>query len=363
MDHWIDNPDALDQALSTLPAGSALPLDTEFIRERTYHPQLALVQVALPEQILLIDPIAVPVAPGFTALLVDPGIEKQMHSASEDLEAISHHYGVVPEPLFDTQIAAALCGLGAGMSYQKLVANLLDVALEKGETRSDWLARPLSDSQCSYAADDVRHLGAAAEQLKSRLAKLDRLEWLRYDCNRLVRSAHSGDDPFPHLAQRGAQRLDREAQARLCRLLRWRETQARATDRPRRWLLENDLAIDLCARPPENRVEFERRLDAHPKAPRRLRGELWREIEAPLGGDDLDIPLAVDPSPEQRNCIKRLQQAVVGVASALELPETLLANRRSLEMLAQFPDRWPEALQGWRRELLEAPLRAVLQAG
>lgn len=363
MDHWINTRSALDEALADHPAGQPLPLDTEFIRERTYHPRLALVQVALPEQILLIDPLAVPDAPGLVAMLRDVTIEKQMHSASEDLEALGHHYGVVPEPLFDTQIAAAMCGLGMGMSYQKLVASLLDVALEKGETRSDWMARPLSESQCLYAADDVRHLGTAAGALKARLIELGRMEWLRYDCDRLVRSAHSGDDPHPHLAQRGAQRLDRQAQARLCRLLRWRETQARATDRPRRWLLENDLAIDLCARPAENRDEFERRLDAHPKAPRRLRAELWQEIEAPLSAQDQDIPLAVDPSPEQRNCIKRLQQAVVVIASALQLPETLLANRRSLESLAQSPDSWPEALQGWRRELLEEPLRAVLTAG
>jgi len=360
LDHWIDNPAALESALATLPAGQPLPLDTEFIRERTYYPRLALVQMALPDRILLVDPVTIPECAALKALLSDPTVEKQMHSASEDLEALSHHYGVIPTPLFDTQIAAALCGMGSGLSYQKLVAGLLDVALEKGETRSDWLARPLSESQKQYAADDVRHLGAAADALKQKLEALGRLDWHRQDCERLLRSAQAPDDPFPHLGLRSAQRLDATAQARLCRLLRWREVQARQDDRPRRWLLENDIAVELSAHPPADRNEFERRLDAHPKSPRRLRGELWRALIEPLSQDELAIPLAQDTPPELRQRIKQLQQAVAAVAESLDLPDPLLANRRSLELLAQSPDEWPESLMGWRRELLEAPLRKVL---
>ncbi len=360
MDHWIDTPDALAERLSGAPATRALALDTEFIRERTYFPRLALVQLALPDAILLIDPVALPEAPALVGLLGDATVEKRMHSASEDIEALRHHYGALPSPLFDTQIAAAMCGLGMGLSYQKLVANLLGVELEKGETRSDWLARPLSESQRHYAAEDVRHLDAAAELLRGRLERLGRLDWHAQDCARLLRATTTSDDPHPHLALRSAQRLDPEAQARLCRLLLWRERQARAQDRPRRWLLENDLAIDLAARLPAQRGEYEARLDAHPKAPRRLRGELWQELIRPLEDGERDIPLATEPAPALRSRVKRLQQAVAKIAGELDLPEPLLANRASLEALAQTPDRWPAMLEGWRASLLQAPLRAAL---
>lgn len=360
MDHWIDTPDALAARFAGAPATHALALDTEFIRERTYFPRLALVQLALPDGILLIDPVALPEAPALVALLDDAAIEKRMHSASEDIEALRHHYGALPSPLFDTQIAAALCGLGMGLSYQKLVANLLGIELEKGETRSDWLARPLSDAQRHYAAEDVRHLDAAADILRERLDRLDRLDWHAQDCARLLRTVTAADDPHPHLALRSAQRLDPDAQARLRRLLLWREGQARGQDRPRRWLLENDLAIDLAARPPAHRSEYEARLDAHPKAPRRLRGELWQELARPLDADERDIPLAIEQAPELRARVKRLQQAVAKVAGELDLPEPLLANRASLEALAQSPDEWPAALQGWRAGLLQEPLRGVL---
>lgn len=360
MDHWIDTPEALAQRLAEATGARALALDTEFIRERTYFPRLALVQLALPEGVLLIDPVALPEAPALVALLGDAAVEKRMHSASEDIEALRHHYGALPAPLFDTQIAASLCGLGMGLSYQKLVASLLGVHLEKGETRSDWLARPLSESQRHYAAEDVRHLDSAADILRERLERLGRLDWHAQDCARLLRSATTAADPNPHLGLRSAQRLDSESQARLCRLLRWRECVARAQDRPRRWLLENDLAIELAARPPVHRSEYEARLDAYPKSPRRLRGELWLELSRPLESDERDIPLATEPGQELRARVKRLQHAVAKIAVELDLPEPVLANRASLEALAQEPDRWPTALQGWRAGLLQDPLRAAL---
>src|SRR6185295_12655599 len=183
--------------------------------------------------------------------IANPAIVKLMHSASEDIQALQRGCGAPPAPLFDTQIAAALCGIGAGMGYQRLVESLLGVALPKSETRSDWMKRPLSAAQLAYAADDVLHLHALHAILRNRLRELGREAWLAEDCARLLAGASAGaSDPWPHLALRGAQFLDREAQARLCRLLRWRESQARASDRPKGWILDNDLAIALARKPP-----------------------------------------------------------------------------------------------------------------
>src|SRR5690606_6489884 len=129
-------------------------LDTEFIRERTYWPQLALVQMAVGEEILLIDPLIPGMTDALRPWLTDPTIVKVMHSASEDLVAFKCACDALPRPLFDTQTGAAMAGFGGGMGYQKLVAEITGVTLAKGETRSDWMRRPLSPAQLEYAADD-----------------------------------------------------------------------------------------------------------------------------------------------------------------------------------------------------------------
>jgi len=150
---WIRDPAELTARLAAAPP--RVGLDTEFVRERTWWPQLALVQIALDDaqgSILLADPLAPGITDALASMLADPAVVKVMHSASEDLVALKRHCGVVPSSLFDTQVAAALAGVGAGVGYQRLVQDTLGVALPKGETRSDWLRRPLSPRAPSKAA-------------------------------------------------------------------------------------------------------------------------------------------------------------------------------------------------------------------
>src|SRR5690606_6475158 len=142
---WIADPAELTAAMAHRP--SRIGLDTEFIRERTYWPVLALVQVETGKEILLVDPTEAGIPEALAGILADPGILKVMHSASEDLVAFKCSCGVLPTPLFDTQVAATLAGIGGGMGYQKLVEHVTGVQLAKGETRSDWLRRPLSPAQ------------------------------------------------------------------------------------------------------------------------------------------------------------------------------------------------------------------------
>ena len=215
---WINDPAALQAHLENPPAW--VGLDTEFVRERTYWPQLALVQMAIRDEILLIDTLAPGINEALRPLLSNPAVLKVMHSASEDLVALSHECGVLPAPLFDTQIAAALCGVGGGMGYQKLVQAITGVALAKGETRPDWLRRPLSDSQLEYAADDVVYLGAIHRELEARLQAQDRIGWLAQDCARLLANAADEGERWPHLSMRSSQIMDAPSQARLLRLLR-----------------------------------------------------------------------------------------------------------------------------------------------
>jgi ribonuclease D len=356
---WISNPEELTRRVATRPA--RVGLDTEFIRERTYWPQLALVQIATDDDLLLIDPLV----PGMTAalapLLADPAVLKIMHSASEDMVALQRACGVTPVSLFDTQIAAALAGVAAGIGYQRLVQDLLGISLGKGETRSDWLRRPLSAAQLEYAADDVRHLFALHDHLDARLRELDRHDWLAEDAARLASgSAAEAGERWPHLTLRTAQFLDADAQRHLLRLLRWRERQARDSDRPRGWILDNELAAALARSPPADFAALQARLDAHPKAPRKLGAAIWQALATPLP-DEPTMPLA-SAGDRDKTRLKRMQDAVSARSAELGLPDGVLASRRYLEVLLES-GVWPDMLSGWRKVQLEPLLAPLIAPG
>lgn len=358
MSHWISDPDALRRRLASPP--DRVGLDTEFIRERTYWPQLALVQLAIGDDILLVDPLVPGMGEALAPLLRNRGVLKVMHSASEDLIALQRGCGALPEPLFDTQIAAALAGIGAGMGYQRLVQELTGTALAKGETRSDWLRRPLSPAQLAYAADDVRHLHALHDALAARLRALGREAWAAEDSARLLATAASDEgERWPHLSLRAAQYLTPDAQRRLLRLLRWREAYARASDRPRNWILDNELAAALARNPPPDRAALQRLLEATPKAPRQLADAIWQALATPLPDED-QAPRAAAGDERDKAALRRLQDAVATRSAELGLPDGVLASRRWLEALLDGHD-WPGALSGWRRAELEPRLAPLLE--
>ncbi len=360
-DHrWIATPAELHALAGARPA--RIGLDTEFIRERTWWPQLALVQIAIDGEILLVDPLAPGMTDALAPILSDPGILKVMHSASEDLVAFKHACGVLPAPLFDTQVAAALSGVAAGVGYQKLVQQTLGVQLAKGETRSDWLRRPLSPAQLDYAADDVRHLFGLHDALRGGLQALGRLDWCEEDCARMLANAGADDlERWPHLNLRAAQYLDVAGQRRLLRLLRWRDAFARDNDRPRTWILDNELATLLARDPPIDQAGLQRQLDSHPKASRRLGEPMWKALATPLA-DEADAP---PPRSDDRDklALRRLQDAVAARSKELALPDGVLASRRWLQALLDLEteqSEWPAMLGGWRRQQLEATLAPLL---
>jgi ribonuclease D len=358
MPHWIDKPAQLRERLHTLPEW--VGLDTEFIRERTYWPQLALVQIAIGDEVLLVDPLPPGMSDALKPLLTAPGTIKVMHSASEDLVALTHTCGVAPAPLFDTQIAAALSGIGSGLSYQKLVQEITGVALPKGETRSDWLRRPLNAAQLEYAADDVRYLGRLYSALNEKLATLGRTDWLCSDCARLVAGANDTGERWPHLSLRSAQFFNADTQRMLLRLLRWRDAQARSSDRPRNWILDSEQVATLARHPPDDFDALRAWLENTPKSPRKLAEPLWHALTTPLS-DEADMPLARNGNDEKAT-LKRMQDAVAQRSRELGLPDGVLASRRWLESLVE-QRQWPAALQGWRQKQLEpvlAPLLASL---
>ena len=359
--HWIAHPSDLQTWWQRAPAWIAL--DTEFVRERTYWPQLALVQMAIADDVLIIDCHAEGMSAALRPWLTAPHLLKIMHSASEDCVALHHCCGAVPSPLFDTQLAATLSGLGHMMSYQKLVADVTGVQLAKEETRSDWQQRPLSHAQLCYAADDVRYLWPLYTSLHTRLGQQQRTEWLKEDCERLI--AHACQEDSERLLQtnsRFGRGLNQAERHRLNRILAWRESYARAADVPRNWVIDSALAQQLAQHPPENRDALQQALAAFPKAgrARQLVTPLWQALNTPCVNESPSVDAIID-TVELTRTVKRLQHTVTQQSQACGIPATYLISRRHLETFI-LQRVWPAALGQWRRELLEQPLLQALRA-
>ena len=349
--HWVRDPELLRNLRRD--AGPRIGLDTEFIRERTYWPVLALVQISMPGRILLIDPRVPGIPEVLREWLDDAAILKIMHSAGEDLIALRQACGSVPSPLFDTQTAAALAGKGAGLGYQALVRDITGVELPKGETRTDWLQRPLTPAQHEYAADDVRHLFAAHDALDARLQELDRSEWLREDCALAVELAREHRaDPWPHLGVRAAQVLDLAEQTRLLRLLRWRDQRAVERDLPRNWVIAPELAIELARIDPVDRTAVANVLARTPKAPHSLATPIALALATPVA-TEAGMPRVIDDRDRDRRQLQAMQTAVAKRSGELGLPDGVLASRRILQAW-QDNGTWPETVSAWRRRELDA---------
>ncbi len=359
--HWIDSNAALAAWIARQPGQGIVALDTEFMRTNTFAPILALVQLNLGGETALIDAPNLGAHDALAVRLRDPANLCVMHSASEDIEAL---VGIVPEGparLFDTQIAAALAGLGFGLSYQKLVSNLFGVDLAKSETRSDWLQRPLNAAQLDYAAQDVVWLPQIHAQLADALATLGRSEWLAEDCRRMIeRVRNVAPDLQPQRALRQASDWPRANQIMLRRLLLWRESAARRFDKPRSWLLDDAHALDLAMKIPANEAELFERSKGLRALRSPQRDELFAVLHAPQDETDAaTAPIPAPPTLAERKILTAMKEAVATIAGHLDLPEGLLCPRRHLETL--LTDRtWPAALEGWRKPLLFDALNAKL---
>ena len=361
MYEWIENSTTLDAWVGRHERHAVVCLDTEFMRTNTFRSRLALMQANIGGDIAIVDAPGLDGPNALAARLRAADCRCVMHSASEDLEALA---GVLPDgpaQLFDTQIAAAMAGLGFGLSYQKLVAQMLGIELPKAETRSDWLRRPLSTAQLEYAAHDVEHLPALHARLAEQLESLGRSAWLEEDCRRLIeRVCRTQPDPEPQRALRGAAEWTIDKQALLRRVLLWREARARELDKPRPWILDDAHALNLVADPPADGNElFERS-----KGLRALRGpqrqELLALLHAPLAAADLVFaPIPKPATNAEKRQLGALRDEVAAVAARLNSPDGLLCPRRHLETLVA-DRKWPAALEGWRRTLLHDVLMARL---
>lgn len=363
MHQLISNEADLRTACASIGAPYVLLADCEFVRERTFWPKLGLVQLRVGERIWLVDPLPLP-RDSALADLIRHADQVVMHSPSEDFECLQHSFGCLPRRLFDTQLAAAFCGLGTGLSYRAVVEHFTGVQLDKAETRSDWLARPLSDSQLRYAADDVLHLSAVHQGLQAMLDARGRRAWFEADCDAALAKARNSyeAEPVVQLERKQVQRLSARAIARLQCIFDWREREARRLDRPRSWLIDNEVAYRLANTAPGDESAHRKAFEGATRVAKHAPAALWPLLQAldhRATGAAASATLNIDEGQFRRR-IATLQDCVADLAKQLDLPPSLLFPRRLIEQMVET-GQWPDAARGWREQVAREPLQAALK--
>ncbi len=367
---WIDQDAALADLCERWREQGAIAVDTEFMRSETFYPIAGLLQIGDGRGCYLIDPLAIEDLEPLRALFLDPKVTKVLHACSEDLEVFHRWLGVVPEPLFDTQIGAAFAGLGFSLGYANLALQLLGIEIPKGETRSDWLQRPLSVAQKKYAALDVAHMLVIYGKLLQQLREQGRLEWARADSADLVANAKVEPDFDEYYLKLGsAWKLRRQELAVLRRLSAWREREARERDRPRNRLIKENGLWELARRQPTDQAQLRAMKDvpAHTQKEEgeALMAEIRNALEEPESQwpDRLEPPLGKAEAP----LMKALKRYVRALAEAQQLPPELLVRKREYEAIVRSGLKGgafelPERLHGWRFELLGPGLLEAAEA-
>jgi ribonuclease D len=355
---------------------SHLAIDTEFMRVSTFYPKSGLIQVGEAGRNFLLDPLLLTEWQPFVEILTDPAIVKIIHSCSEDLVLFYSEFKCAPTPLFDTQRAAAFLGFGFSMSYLNLVLKLMDIVLEKSETRSDWLRRPLSADQILYAALDVEHLPDLYIELKDRLQQKGYLDYFRIECEQLSLVAKNAEDPAAwdeiYLGLGAAWRLNREQLGVLKRLCVWREQTARSRDKPRTWIARDADLIELAEKRPSDRKLLGQIKDISRNLQHQDSAAILALIaeSSPVTAQEAERVDGLPLTQEQRRVLKRCQHQIEKLAESTGIASELLARKKQLVQLihlnagsasAGAQVRWPASLDSaWQRPLVEECLTAAL---
>lgn len=358
----LQSTDALELAEAQWGESAVLGIDTEFFRERTYRAELGLVQVSDGRRAWLIDPLALEDLQALKRMLSNSAILKVFHSASEDLEVLWHSLGVAPLPMIDTQIACAMLGQPLQLSYQHIVQWLCGVEVDKDQTRSKWLHRPLSQKQLYYAASDVVFLPLMLCRLRAELRDENRWHWIEEDVGRMVRQSQLGTEPASAYQRiNGAGRLDPVALRTLAALAAWREEVARSKNIARGFVLSDADLMQLAQRRPQTAAQLAEIDPIHPSAQKKYRGILLDLIDSSLkSGRGVEHISVLDR--EQQRRLKMMREVVRQRAEELRIDPALLASRKLLEELIQSTDAGgdpPERLTGWRYALITEKLLQV----
>lgn len=356
---WIDTTEGLRHLVERIGGEPRLAIDTEFHRERTYWPVCALVQIGWSDGRALVDPLDLDLGP-LGELLTGRTIV--MHAASQDLEVFRHSVGVVPDDLFDTQIAASFLGMSS-IGLAPLVDRVLGIDLPKADRLTDWLARPLPERAKTYAEADVVHLFELHDILSADLEARGRLAWVRSESDAMVEKALVDSDPDTAWWRvKEARRLRGRAAAVAQEVAKWRERQAQESDRPVRSVLPDLALAGIAQRPPTSLDALNEVRGLRDRGiPKALRPGLLEAVES---GVQLDLDLVRHPSSapvpsDVRSSVPLLMSWVSQRARELELDPAVLATRTDLESFLRG-DEDSRLARGWRSEALADDIASLL---
>lgn len=357
----IESSAQLQEALAEWLDCEVIGIDTEFVRERTWRADLGLVQLSDGKRVWLVDPLKTGPLDSLAAFFETESVIKVLHAPSEDLDILFYVSGAVPEPLFDTQVACSMLGQSLQMGYHSTVEWLLELTIDKGETRSNWIKRPLRPAQLKYAALDVCLLPMMYRQLRSQLLELGRLEWLQEDCTRLLNKARTASDPTQSWKRiNGNGRLDETSLAILQALCTWREAVAEKSNLARGFVIKDTALLTLANQKPGT-LEALSKLDIwHPKSIQRHGQTVLNIIQQCLDRElKAESPAALEP--EHRKLMSNMRRLVLERSTKLKLEPALLASRRELEGLILSPggEPVPERFLGWRKDIISDDLIAL----
>ncbi|MES2674706.1 MAG: ribonuclease D [Pseudomonadota bacterium] len=366
---WITQNNELLELCQRLSQQAAIAIDTEFMRSDTFYPIAGLIQIGDGTQCYLIDPLSITDFSPLSELFQNETVTKVLHSCSEDIEVFSCLLGVVPSPIFDTQIAAAFAGYGFSLGYAPLVKAVLNTEIPKEETRSDWLQRPLSASQIKYAALDVAHMLIIYGMLLQNLKASERLDWVKDDCADVVANARKPDNFNESYHKVGfAWKLRAQELAILRDLCIWREIESRSRDIPRNRLIKEPALWEMARKQPQDIVQLQR-IDDIPSRTLKNDAQTLLDIIHASANTDADSwparlvqPLALSEGP----LLKALKQCARDAAEALNLPAEILIRKKEYEALVRSGLKGgtytlPLRLQGWRYGVIGEKLLAAAQ--
>ncbi len=371
----ITDQDSLELFVQEARGCRVLAIDTEFLREKTYYPKLCLLQLAADDKVAVVDPFSIESFDPLKPLLEDETIVKLFHAGGQDLEIIYHEMGILPRPIFDTQIAAALLGHTQQIGLASLVHAELGVQLKKIDSFTDWSQRPLSGSQLQYAAEDVVYLPQLYDKMVAKLKEKGRLEWLSNDFAELSDPAHYAvDERERYKRLKRVTSLSRRQLAAAREVASWRELAAQKRNLPRKWVLTDEQIVEACKREPRSLNELYMVRGVREKLPvKDARAVLSLMVSA------LDSPPDAWPEPDKPSKSERnvdfqldLMMALVRLRSkesGIAIPT--LAAHDDMVKLARGYRQDVELLRGWRKaivgdelvELLEGRIKLSLDDG
>ena len=352
----ITTTEDLEAACAKLASAPFIAVDTEFMREQTFWPRLCLIQIAGGDTEILIDNLA----PGielkpFFDLMVDENVLKVFHSARQDIEIVHHLAGVVPHPIFDSQVAAMVCGFGEAVSYSMLVKRLLGTNLDKSSRFTDWSRRPLSERQLSYAIGDVTHLRALYPKLRAQLDNSERATWLNEEMGVLTDPATYELHPERAWRRLKMRIKTQKALGVLMELAAWREREAQTQDVPRSRILKDEALYDIAGQAPRTTEDLGALRSLHNGFARSQRGRgVLEAVQKGLERDPATVPPLQrgEPMPPEAQAVMDLLRVLLkATAGRHGVASKLIATSDDLEQIARSSDADVGALRGWRRKL------------